>query len=191
MIARVPPRPTLAKLKINSKNSSIIRDNVVSSNELAPIWSATSLHVPKAGNDPSCRLLRSVTSWKLLSSRSRSEFDRKLTAASGISWSEKNADASWFKDRHRPSTRNSSPCAGHSSSSRVNASAPRSRLGDGAVAESWFHRLRRIDALKVEYSERTSEGQFTVTRAHSRGVAPQEGHDALVDSGQEGFVHAS
>ena len=40
--------------------------------------------------------LRSVTSWYHSSNRSRSEFVRQLTAAFGISWSKKNAGASWF-----------------------------------------------------------------------------------------------
>src|SRR5208337_1616679 len=80
--------------------------------------------------------LRSVTSWYHSSNRSRSEFVRQLTAAFGISWSKKNAGASWFRDRHRRSTPNNSPCAEHTSLSRAIASAPRSRSGDRAVAGS-------------------------------------------------------
>src|SRR5271157_3058937 len=68
----------------------------LSLNELAAIWNTTGLYVTKAGMVPSWRLLRSVTSWYHSSNRSRSEFVRQLTAASGISWSEKSADASWF-----------------------------------------------------------------------------------------------
>ena len=56
--------------------------------------------------------------------------------ASGIWWSEKNADAFWFRARHRPNTRSSLPWSEHFNSSRVNVSALRSRSGDGAVADS-------------------------------------------------------